>query len=117
MSEFAGSLRRLFTVFAAVALLYVAGHAVLAQSSLAERLKAVAGRLKAKGARVEAGGKSFGARGGDPSAILAVIQQVKPRLDAGDPSGAEALLDWALAMLADAEQALPPAGGSPSLPV
>src|SRR5271156_637330 len=110
MSEFGGPLRRLFMVFAAAALLYVAGHAVLAQSSVAEK-------LKTKGARVEAGVRSFGARGGDPSAILAVIQQVKPRLDAGDPSGAETLLDRALAMLAEAEKALPAAGDGPSLPV
>src|SRR5271165_7104172 len=46
----------------------------------------LAARLKQKAAQAEKEVKSLAARGGDPSAILAVLKQVKPALDAGDPS-------------------------------
>lgn len=73
-------------------------------------------RLKEKAAEAQIGVKSVAARGGDPSAVLAVMQQVKPALDAGDPKRAEALLDRALSLLAEAGKSLPSGEVSP-LPI
>jgi len=63
-------------------------------------------RLQDKAAQAEAAVRRLASRGGDPSAVLAVLRQVKPALDAHDPDKAEALLDHALAMLKQAETAL-----------
>ena len=71
-------------------------------------------RLKDKGAQAVSRVRSLASHGGDPSAILAVMQQVKPALDARDPKKAEALLDRALNMLDEATKI--PANDSP-LPV
>ncbi len=59
----------------------------------------IATRLQDKAAKPQAGVISWTQQGRDPSAVLAIIDQVKPALDAGDPHKAEALLDRALAML------------------
>ncbi|HME10254.1 MAG TPA: hypothetical protein VKG25_24590, partial [Bryobacteraceae bacterium] len=58
-------------------------------------------RLREKAAEAQTGVRSWVEEGRDPSAILALMQQVKPALDAGDPHQAEALLDHALKMLSD----------------
>ena len=58
-------------------------------------------RLREKAAEAQTGVRSWVEEGRDPSAILALMQQVKPALDAGDPRQAEALLDRALNMLSD----------------
>ena len=63
-------------------------------------------RLRRKAAETETEIRSIAARGGDPSPILAVIQQVKPALDAGNPRQAEALLDHAHSLAVQALQQL-----------
>jgi len=73
----------------------------------------MAHRLQGKAAEAQAGVRSLAKEGRDPSAVLAILQQVKPALDAGDPQEAEALLDRALQMLSEAAM---PAEQSP-LPV
>jgi hypothetical protein len=60
-------------------------------------------RLRKKAADAEAGVRILASHGGDPSPIVAVMQEVKPALDAGDPRKAEALLDRALSLLSQAE--------------
>ena len=72
-------------VFAAVAVVVAAGYSAVVQT--------VASRIKVKGARVEAGLEAWVKGGNDPAPIVAVLKQVKPALDAGDPTTAEALLD------------------------
>jgi hypothetical protein len=73
-------------------------------------------RLQRKAHAVEAGVRELAGRGGDPSPIFAVVDQVKPSLEAGDTKKAEALLDQALTMLAqDVKTA--PAGNESALPV
>jgi len=61
----------------------------------------LAQRLQGKAAQAEAGVRAWAEGGRDPSAIFAVMQQVKPALDAGDPHQAEVLLDRALKMLSE----------------
>jgi hypothetical protein len=63
----------------------------------------MAHRLQGKTAQAQAGVRSWAQEGCDPSAVLVIMQQVKPALDAGDPHKAEALLDRALKMLSDDE--------------
>lgn len=63
------------------------------------RAQDTAQRLREKAAQAQAGVRSWVEAGHDPSALLALMQQVKPALDAGDPHKAEALLDRALTML------------------
>lgn len=76
--------------------------------------QSTAHRLQEKADRAKAGVMSLAAQGRDPSAILAILQQVKPALDAHDPAKAEVLLDRALSLLSEAGKA--PADESP-LPV
>jgi Tol biopolymer transport system component len=57
-------------------------------------------RLQRKAALAQANVASWVRQGRDPSAVLLILSQVKPELDAGDPQVAEALLDRALHMLA-----------------
>ena len=73
-------------------------------------------RLREKAAKAQAGVRSWAVQGRDPSAILAVMQQVKPALDAGDSKKAEALLDRAMKMLAEDTKAAEP-GDLSLLPV
>jgi hypothetical protein len=61
----------------------------------------MAHRLQSKAAQAQAGVRSWAQEGRDPSEVLAIMQQVKPALDAGDPQKAEVLLDRALKMLSD----------------
>jgi len=56
-------------------------------------------RIKTKAAMAQAGVRSWAEQGRDPEPVLAVMNQVKPALDAGDPRKAEGLLDRALKML------------------
>jgi WD40-like Beta Propeller Repeat len=67
----------------------------------------VAHRLREKVAQAESRVKSLASQGGDPSAALALMQQVKPALDAGDPTKAEALLDRARKILDEPANASP----------
>ena len=61
-------------------------------------------RLQNKAAKVQTGVRARLQQGGDPSDVLAVVDQVKPALQAGDPDRAEVLLDRALTLLsADAK--------------
>jgi len=73
-------------------------------------------RLRRKAAETETEIRTVAARGGDPSPILAVIQQVKPTLDAGNPRLAEALLDRAHNLASQALQQFQPDNQSP-LPI
>jgi hypothetical protein len=73
-------------------------------------------RLRRKAAETETEIRMIATRGGDPSPILAVIQQVKPALDAGNPRRAEALLDRAHSLANQALQQLQPGNQSP-LPI
>lgn len=59
----------------------------------------VARRLREKAAEVQSGVGSWTEQGRDPSDVLAVMMQIKPALEGGDPHTAEALLDRALKML------------------
>ena len=68
-------------------------------------------RLQDKAARAQAGVISWSAEGRDASPVIAVMNQVKPALDAGDPHHAEALLARALEMLSGAAK---PSGQSVS---
>jgi len=56
-------------------------------------------RLQAMADRAQAGVLSWKRQGRDPSAVLLVMGQVKPEIDAGNPRMAEALLARALTML------------------
>ncbi|MEO8657514.1 MAG: hypothetical protein ABI693_03550 [Bryobacteraceae bacterium] len=64
----------------------------------------LAGRLQAKAAEAQSGVREWASKGRDPSAVVAVLQQVKPALDAGETRKAEVLLDQALQMLRTAAQ-------------
>ena len=96
-------MKRLFLIFGVLVL--AAGFRVEAQDMVH--------RLQGKAAEAQAGVRSWAEEGRDPSAVFAVMQQVKPALDAGDPHKAEALLDRALKMLREDAQ---PGAKSP-LPV
>jgi len=61
--------------------------------------QSMAERIQKKAAQAQSGVRSWADEGRDPSAVIAIMQQVKPALDAGDPRKAEALLDRALEML------------------
>jgi hypothetical protein len=78
--------------------------------------KRIERRLRSKAAEAEMQIGIIATHGGDPSAILAVLQQVRPALDAGHPHEAEAMLDHARTMAAQALKTLPPADQS-DLPV
>ena len=52
----------------------------------------MAHRLQSKAAQAQAGVRSWAQEGRDPSELLAIMQQVKPALDAGDPQKAEVCL-------------------------
>jgi hypothetical protein len=73
-------------------------------------------RLRSKAAEAETDIRLIAARGGDPTPILAIMQQVKPALDAGHPHQAEALLDRAHSLASETLQKLQPGNSSP-LPV
>jgi hypothetical protein len=73
-------------------------------------------RLRRKAAQAETEVRMIAARGGDPSPILAVLQQLKPALDAGHPRQAEALLDRAHSLATQVLQQLQPTNQSP-LPI
>jgi hypothetical protein len=76
--------------FLAVAALYAVFSAVADDT---------ARRLQKKAADAEAGVRILASQGGDPSRIVALLQEVEPALDAGDPRKAEELLDRALSLL------------------
>lgn len=82
---------------------------LLAAASLYAAFRVVAAgtarRLRQKAADATAGVQTLASHGGDPSPVAAVLQEVKPALDAGDPRRAEALLDRALSLLSRAAQA------------
>jgi hypothetical protein len=66
-------------------------------------------RIQRKAAQAESEVKDMAMHGKDPSAILAILAQVKPALDAGDARKAEGLLDQALGQLAqDAKKGVAP---------
>ena len=91
------SKNRLLVMFGAVALaaaVLVVGFNVKAQE--------MAERLQGKAADAQARVRAWTKDGRDPSDVLAILQQVKPALDAGDPHKAEDLLDRALKMLGEA---------------
>jgi len=77
--------------------------AFLAVATLDAVFSAVAGdtarRLRRKAAAAEARVRTLATQGGDPSRMVALMQQVKPALDAGDPRKSEELLDRALSLL------------------
>ena len=77
------------------------------------KAQGTAQRLREKAAQAQASVRSWAEAGHDPSAVLEVMQQVKPTLDAGDPHKAEALLDRALKMLSEG----PTTGDKSPLPV
>lgn len=87
----------IFVAFLAVAILYAVLSAVADDT---------ARRLQKKAADAEAGVRILVSQGGDPSGIVALLQEVKPALDAGDPRKAEELLDQALSLL-DTDSPLP----------
>ena len=62
--------------------------------------QSMAERIQKKAAQAQSGVRGWAEEGRDASAVIAIMQQVKPALDAGDPRKAEALLDRALEMLA-----------------
>jgi hypothetical protein len=80
----------IFVAFLAVATLYTVFSAAADDT---------ARRLQKKAADAEAGVRILASQGGDPSRIVALLQEVKPALDAGDPRKAEELLDRALSLL------------------
>ena len=80
----------IFVAFLAVAILYAVFSAVAGDT---------ARRLQKKAADAGAGVRILASQGGDPSRIVALLQEVKPALDAGDPRKAEELLDRALSLL------------------
>lgn len=87
-------MKRVLVIFGALILVggvLFAGLRVKAQNTV--------NRLKEKAAKAQAGVISWAQEGRDPSAVLAVMNQVKAALDAGDPYKAEVLLDRALKML------------------
>jgi hypothetical protein len=100
-------MKRLIAIFGALVL---AGGVVF--SDFEVEAWNMARRLQRKAEAADAGVRSWAEEGRDPSAVLAVMQQVKPALDAGDPHKAEALLDQALKMLSD-----PSLGDKSPLPV
>jgi hypothetical protein len=68
------------------------------------KAQSMAHRLQEKANPAQAGIRAWVQQGRDPSAVLPIMQQVKPALDTGDPLKAEALLDRALKMLSDRPQ-------------
>jgi hypothetical protein len=68
--------------------------------------KRIERRLRSKAAEAEMQIRIIATHGGDPSAILAILQQVRPALDAGHPHEAEAMLDHARTMAAQALKTL-----------
>jgi WD40 repeat protein len=89
-------MKRLFAIFG---VLVLAGGLVFTGFKVEARN--MARRLQRKAETALAGVRSWAEEGREPSTVLAVMQQVKPALDAGDPHQAEALLDQALKMLSD----------------
>jgi hypothetical protein len=73
-------------------------------------------RIQRKGAQAEAEVKDMAMHGGDVSAILVTLAQVKPALDSGDAHHAEDLLDQALKLLAQ-DRSKPHDGEVSPLPV
>lgn len=69
-------------------------------------------RLRSKAAEAEMQIEIIATHGGDPSAILAILRQVKPALDAGHAHEAEAMLDRARNIAAQALKTLPPVNQS-----
>jgi len=87
-------LTRLVSIFGALILaigIAFTGFTIRAQDT--------AQRLREKATQAQAGVRSWVEAGRDPSAVLEVMQQVKPALDAGDAHKAEALLDRAMTLL------------------
>ncbi|WP_348261878.1 hypothetical protein P8935_18990 [Telmatobacter sp. DSM 110680] len=73
-------------------------------------------RIQRKAAQAEAEVKDVAMHGGDVSAILAMLAQVRPALDSGDARRAEGLLDRALNLLAQ-DRSKPHGADVSSLPV
>ncbi|HYD18990.1 MAG TPA: hypothetical protein VEF76_10975 [Patescibacteria group bacterium] len=91
-------------------LLVVAILVLLPAAGLAGYVGLTVKRLQEKGARVEAGLQAWERQGRAVAEPLALAQQVKPALEAGEYKQAETLLDNALAMLDE------PAPAKPELP-
>ena len=70
-------LKRSLVVLGMLVLIFFTGSKIVAQE--------VAQRFQGKAAEVQKGVRAWAAEGRDPSFIYAVMQQVKPALDAGDP--------------------------------
>jgi hypothetical protein len=58
-----------------------------------------ANRIRHKAAQAQQEVKDLALHGGDPSAVLTILAEVKPALDAGEAGKAERLLDRALSLL------------------